>query len=95
MNNLEYFNWDKDTVTLNDFTLEFAITEDLWSCFTKWGELHGKPLQARFEEFFTRHIERISETSRSEIVMIQYDFERSELLRLMKLRGKYLMNENQ
>lgn len=95
MNNLEYFNWDKDTVTLNDFTLEFAITEDLWSCFAKWGELQGQPLQARFEEFFTRHIERISETSRSEIVMIQYDFERSELLCLMKLRGKYLMNENQ
>jgi hypothetical protein len=34
VNNLEYFKWDIDTVTLNDFTLEFAINEDLWSSFT-------------------------------------------------------------
>lgn len=70
MNNLEYLKWDYDTVTLNDFTLEFAITEEIWSGFTEWEELLGQPLQARFEEFLIRHIERISETSRSEIVMI-------------------------
>lgn len=49
VNNLEYLKWDYDTVTLNDFTLEFAITEEIWSGFTDWEELLGQPLQARFE----------------------------------------------
>ena len=32
-NEIDYVHWDNKTVTLNDFTVELIITDDVWNGF--------------------------------------------------------------
>jgi len=95
---IEFKQWDVDTVTASDFTVEYQIPNKVW---TKFEDNHTDKTRAEgtdFEEYLKKHFEDIvsqqpsvlfpnEEPSRVAIANITFAFKNANLIKLLRKRG--------
>lgn len=99
-NEVDYKHWDNKTVTLNDFTVEYRIKNKTWKEFVSVQHNYRGKLGERLTQYLKEKIyKQIQEEFKDkiklkkkhyEIVMIEYDFNQGEMIKLLKERGKLI-----
>ena len=99
-NEIDYKQWDNKTVTLNDFTVEYRIKHKTWLEFFAVKHNYKGKLGERLTQYLKEQIYKQIEDEfkdkiklkkkHYEIVMIEYDGNQGEMIKLLKQRGKLI-----
>lgn len=99
---LDYKVWDVDTVTAADFTVEFQITDNLWTKFCQLPETQMAECKAQhFEQFMKKEFEKIiqnepgvlsDQQAEIKIANITFAFNNTHIIKLLKKRGAAITN---
>lgn len=99
-NEIDYKQWDNKTVTLNDFTVEYRIKHKTWQEFVAVKHNYKGKLGERLTQYLKEQIYKQIEDEfkdkiklkkkHYDIVMIEYDGNQGEMIKLLKQRGKLI-----
>ena len=102
---IDFKMWDVETVTASDFTVEYAITEEVWTHFKnrkdaiaeKYPENQGLGLLMQFENYLESELIAKMNTFPHVINNIEVGFanvtfayDNQQLLRLLSVRGSFI-----
>lgn len=99
MSGIEYKEWDVDTVTAADFTVEYIITNETWENFKKTPEADHSNLLWSFRQYLKSNFEKIVQEVPGvlsqdkvdiKIQNITFAFHNTKILKLLRKRGKHL-----
>jgi hypothetical protein len=90
-NELNFKEWDSQTIKISDFSVELQINNLIWYQFITESYDPEKELGRQFIKFLGNYVSsqlRDQGTQSRSIAMIALDFNYGELMQLLKKRGK-------
>ena len=99
----DFLQWDKDTTTPGDFTVEMKIAKSQWELFVqRFEEVDDKnPLIIQFRDYLKKKLTKIIKKQDKivngdlslEIAHIHFAFDNAKMMNLLYKRGKALIND--